>query len=84
MRLSVTETLTVSRAIANAYDPRFTVVSVISADGEAERVELLLRFGGDLPEASDSILDLNRSNPIEFERELRSKLADALLEHLTR
>ena len=39
MQLSVPEALTVSRALADEYDPRFTVVSVIHANGEAERVD---------------------------------------------
>jgi hypothetical protein len=71
----------ISRAIAADNDPRLEVIGVASSDGGSDRVELLVTLRGCHQEPCILMLNLTRTEPSQFERELRLKLREKLADH---
>lgn len=57
------------------------LVSVASTEAGSGRVELLITVAGCHREPCRLLLNVTRADPAAFERELRSKLAQALTAH---
>jgi hypothetical protein len=57
------------------------VVGVASSEGGSGRIELLITIAGCHAEPCRLLINVTRASPIDFERELRAALADALASH---
>ena len=57
------------------------LVGVASSEGGSGRIELLITIAGCHKEPCRFLVNVTRDNPIDFERELRAALAEALASH---
>ena len=71
----------ISRAVIAEHDRTIDVLRVVSSDSDSDRVELLITLSGCHEEPCTLMLNLQRSNPKNFERELRNKLQEKMLQH---
>ena len=78
MALSIDSVTGMSRHIVELHFPDVSVEGVLSGDGDANRVELMMSVKGDDRESNLLMLNVTRSDQTAFERELRSKLVTAL------
>ena len=77
MTLSINLIEAISRAVAQDYDPRLTVVSIASSGGSA-RVELLVTIAGCQQDPNMVMLNVTRTDQGALEHELRAKFRNAL------
>lgn len=82
MALSLDAITDISRAVVLRHDHDIEVIGVTSTEGGSNRVELLLALSGCHDEPCRIVLNINRVDAGEFERDLRSKLDEALRHHL--
>jgi CMP-2-keto-3-deoxyoctulosonic acid synthetase len=76
MRLNLEAVAAITRSVAREHAS--CVLSVASIRGGTDRVEVLVRMN-DRVEAPDlMMLNVSRSEPSQFEEEIRSKLHEAL------
>ena len=79
--LSIDTIEALSEDIAAEYDSRLDVLGVASTDGETGRVEILVTVRGCHEEPCMLMVNLTRLGQRAFERDLRSRLRDALIAH---
>jgi hypothetical protein len=70
-----------SRRIAAEYDAAFDVLGVVSTVGGSDHVEVLVTIAGCHDEPCRLLINLSRAEATTLERELRSKLGEALAAH---
>ena len=63
------------------HDRAIDVLRVVYSDSDSDRVELLITLSGCHEEPCTLMLNLQRSNPKNFDQELRNKLQEAVLQH---
>jgi hypothetical protein len=68
----------IGRRLVNEDFPTVFIEGVVAGDGEAGRVEMMIRVRSGESESDPLILNLTRSDTASFERELRSTLSAAL------
>ena len=78
MTLSIDRIDSISRAIAQEYDSRLTVVGVASSGGDTSRVELLVTIDGCRQEPCMVMVNVTRAGETALEHDLREKFRDAL------
>jgi hypothetical protein len=83
MALSIDSVTGISRHIVELHFPDVSVEGVLSGDGDANRVELMMSVKGDDRESNLLMLNVTRSDQTAFERELHSKLVTALSDQPT-
>lgn len=81
MRLDLDRVTRISREVATQVDERLSVAGVTLTEGGGNRVELLVTVEGCHREPCRHLLNVSRTEPAEFERDLRDKLVAALTEH---
>jgi hypothetical protein len=81
MALDLAQLSSISREVATSVDDRLSVVSVSSTEGGGNRVELLVTVEGCHREPCMHILNVSRAEVDQFEKEVRSQLQAALLDH---
>ena len=80
MTLSLQQVTQISRAIVEA-EKDLDLIGVASTDGASGRVELLVTIAGCHAGPCVLMLNLTRGERAAFERELRTKLHEALSTH---
>jgi hypothetical protein len=71
----------ISRAVAVEHFPTLEIVGVTSGDGGSDRVEILATITGCHQDPCRVVVNVSRAEPDAFERELRTKLHEALIHH---
>jgi len=77
MSLPIDQVEAISRAVAQQYDPRLTVISLASSGGSA-RVELLVIIDRFRQGQCLVMVNVTRAGKAALERDLREKFRDAL------
>jgi uncharacterized protein (UPF0548 family) len=78
MSLTLDEISAITRAAALEHGRAVEVAGVTSAETGSNRVEILINIAGCAREPCRFVLNVNRSDRAQFERELRQKLRDAI------
>jgi hypothetical protein len=78
MSVSLDAVAAISRAVAADEDRKVERITVASVSAEANRVELLVILAPPAFEPRRVLLNLNRKEPVAFERQLRAKLHEVL------
>jgi hypothetical protein len=74
MAVSLNAVAAISRAVADEQNSNVERITVASVSAEANRVELLVTLAAHPFEARRVLLNLDRKEPVAFERQLRAKL----------
>ena len=72
---------TISRSVALEHGRELQVDGLTFSDGGTDRVEVLLTIARGKSGTMRHVVNVTRSNGEDFERELRAKLAQALMKH---
>jgi hypothetical protein len=81
MPLNVESIAAISRMVALEHGHAVTIVGVTATDGGSDRAEVLVTISGCHDDDCRLLLNINRREGPELERELRAKLAEALRLH---
>ena len=70
----------ITRNVAHEQSPDLDVVGILSSGG-SERIELLLAMNGEDDERRRYMITVPRTDALEFESELRTKLSEVVRLH---
>jgi hypothetical protein len=71
----------ISRSVALEHGRDLQVDGLTFSDGGTDRVEVLVTIARGESASTRYVVNVTRSNGVDFERELRAKLTQALLKH---